>query len=584
MNCARSLFRRGIVSSNMLSCVVAITATMLFFVADRTHAQDLGDRINAHLDAGEFGVARELARAADNITIRDRWLGDVAAAQAIRGARRASVDTASLIDSDLSRSRVLSDIGTGPLGPGAGGGAAAADFDSLIELITTTVAPESWDEVGGPGTIDSFEGGVYVDGAGVLKLVLADSGSESLATVRNRAAASTGNTDVRKRSRLRKVSLNRLEKQVQLRQALGEDPDDIMKSMAGIYEIKYVLIYPDTGDVVIAGPADDWTINAEGRKVSASTGKPVLNLDDLVVCLRNAFTEGSRFGCSITPRKENLAATQRFLAESRLKGEAWRTKLRETLGKQDIEVYGVDPRSRVARVMVEADYRMKLVGMGLEDATAGVSSYLDMVELGADGKPPATDVVRWWFALNYDALTTVDSRDAFELRGQGVKVLSETELLTERGERVHTGKSDGPTREFAHSFTREFGKLAAKYPIYAELKNVFDLSLVAALLKAEDVPGQVGWHMTHFLGGENDLAYQIEYGLAAKEVDTIMNHRTVRAKRVIHTVVGVSGGVAVDTNQLVRRDKIKADTYGLMSADRRVSAPKTLPRDAWWWD
>jgi general secretion pathway protein D len=28
-----------------------------------------------------------------------------------------------------------------------------ADFDSLIEVITTTVRPQSWDEVGGPGSI-----------------------------------------------------------------------------------------------------------------------------------------------------------------------------------------------------------------------------------------------------------------------------------------------------------------------------------------------------------------------------------------------------------------------------------------------
>ena len=48
----------------------------------------------------------------------------------------------------------------GPMGfgPGAPGGGAQADFESLIELITTTIAPDSWDEVGGPGAIQEFEG------------------------------------------------------------------------------------------------------------------------------------------------------------------------------------------------------------------------------------------------------------------------------------------------------------------------------------------------------------------------------------------------------------------------------------------
>lgn len=43
-----------------------------------------------------------------------------------------------------------------PGSPGAAGGAALADFDTLIELITSTVEPDSWDTLGGPGAIESF--------------------------------------------------------------------------------------------------------------------------------------------------------------------------------------------------------------------------------------------------------------------------------------------------------------------------------------------------------------------------------------------------------------------------------------------
>ena len=43
-------------------------------------------------------------------------------------------------------------------GPGGLGGAASADFDSLIELITTTIKPDTWEEVGGSGAIQEFEG------------------------------------------------------------------------------------------------------------------------------------------------------------------------------------------------------------------------------------------------------------------------------------------------------------------------------------------------------------------------------------------------------------------------------------------
>ncbi|MGD0382783.1 MAG: hypothetical protein ABSA77_04615, partial [Thermoguttaceae bacterium] len=42
-------------------------------------------------------------------------------------------------------------------GPGGLGGGTQADFDSLINLITGTVKPQSWDNLGGPGSIESFE-------------------------------------------------------------------------------------------------------------------------------------------------------------------------------------------------------------------------------------------------------------------------------------------------------------------------------------------------------------------------------------------------------------------------------------------
>ncbi len=45
-----------------------------------------------------------------------------------------------------------------PFGPGGMGGGAQADFDTLIELIRSTVGPPTiWDDMGGQGTIEGFE-------------------------------------------------------------------------------------------------------------------------------------------------------------------------------------------------------------------------------------------------------------------------------------------------------------------------------------------------------------------------------------------------------------------------------------------
>jgi len=59
----------------------------------------------------------------------------------------------------LGGSGPRSGIGAPPagFGPGGLGGGANADFDSLIELITSTIQPTTWDTVGGSGSIAPFE-------------------------------------------------------------------------------------------------------------------------------------------------------------------------------------------------------------------------------------------------------------------------------------------------------------------------------------------------------------------------------------------------------------------------------------------
>ena len=174
---------------------------------------------------------------------------------------------------------------TKQVAPGARGGA-MADFTSLINLITTTVRPASWDDLGGPGTIESYRTGVHVDARGELRRVIQPVKSTGLAQSRVEALKANGNTDRRRTSELRKVSLTRLEKYVQLCLAAGHEPSDEMLNLAGLEKIKYVLVYPETGDLVLAGPASDWAKDAEGRLVSTASGRPILQLDDLVTVLR----------------------------------------------------------------------------------------------------------------------------------------------------------------------------------------------------------------------------------------------------------------------------------------------------------
>lgn len=546
----------------------------------------LEQQIARHLAAGEFGPAQALAAQETERGEQDRLYTRIAVAQASAGAKPGAFATVDHIHDDRARSRAYDEIARQGLATGgARGGATIQDFQPLIDLIQSTIAPSTWaDTQGGPGTAEPFLGGVLVDPRGLMKRISVPAG-ESLNALRAQASLVHNQTSARRPSALRKISLPRLEEHLQRLRAEGRGPDEAARCLAGIYRLRYLLVYPDTGDIVLAGPAGPWEFTSEGRIVNVDTGAPVLQLDDLLVLVRNARgDQAGQFGCSITPTRDGLTAVKSYAEEAAQKPlkpnqrEAWLQTLRERLGRQEIKVFGIDPRTRVARVIVEADYHMKLVGLGLAEGTLGVTNYLEALSANQDGALPSMDVLRWWFTLNYDAVQTNRERNAFELLGSGVKVLSENEMLSERGERIHTGKSQDLNAQFARSFTKHFDTLSVKYPVYAELRNVFDLAVFTSLVAAEDLPAKVDWRLPLF---DNPDQLPVAEGTAPQWVDSVINYRVVNRRQV---VAAISGGVSVDPRTLVKRDSVRVSDYGKMEANQAAAAPPDLPRGAWWWD
>lgn len=542
------------------------------------------DRIGRYVAAGEYGPALEAARGLSDSAARDHWLGRIAQAQAQSGARQAARHTLADIRAGRSLSETLDAVQRRPVR--AAGGAALADFDTLIDLITSTIAPTSWEDTGGAGVIQPFPTGVYVDATGLLKPLPESPDPDWLAATRREVIRDGGNRNPRVHSPLRKVSLVRLERELQVRRALGLPPDNAMSVLAGLHRLRFLFVFPETGDLVLAGPAGDWETDARGRVVNVDTRAPVWRLEDFVTVWRNAEQQNGQFGCAIRPSREGLAATKACVEAWQARPlrpgqrDQWLAEVRAALGKQRVEVWGIDARTNVARVLVEADYHMKLIGMGLEDGTLGVSSYLEAVRQAAPDSPPEMTVLRWWFTLNYEGIYATPQGDAFQFRGAGVKVLSENELLTATGERIHTGESEWLNRQFARSFTQHFDALAAKYPVYAELRNVFDMAIVAGLMCSHDLPGRLEWPMSHF---RDPQACPVPLGPLPQEVDSVINVIELSRKTLL---AGVSGGVAVDTRPLVRPDAVRVNQYGLMEAARGTAADQfdEAPQDAWWWD
>lgn len=472
------------------------------------------------------------------------------------------------------------------------GGGQDYDFDALMDLITSTVASETWAENGGgEAEIRPFVGGVYADAHGTLRRATTQTSLSSdergaltqdlqrLRTAsRDDLSRSRHSEDARQASTLRCVSLVRLEKEVARRIAHKEPLEEAMLTLAGLQRIEYVFLYPEEADIAIAGPAGDWRVSDERRLVAKETGQPVVRLDDLLTLLRR--DSRSPFGCSIDPRAEGLAKAQEYLAShsipaSKRGRDRWLKEVRECVGLQDLTYQGVTGDSRVACVLGEADYHMKLIGMGLADGAAGMESYLDSIKVRAGEAAPVMGAVRWWFGMHYTAIESTESGDAYQIVGAGVRVQSESEALAERGQRVRTGRSDEQAQAYAAAFTQAFPALCEKYPVYAELRNVFDLSLVAALLQTGDVMEQARWKPT-LLADPQRLP--LPRYKAPTTVETVANLREVNRRQVI---AGVSGGVWAQPVEVLERCARPSTEYSRLS-NHQGKLPEGV--EGWWWD
>src|SRR5205807_700593 len=147
-------------------------------------------------------------------------------------------------------------------------------------------------------------GGVYVDPQGMLHET-ASLSDDRLSKLRETGAAEAESSrQVSPASPMRKVSLRRLEQEVARLHDAGQPLPAEIRYLAGLTSVKYVFFYPDAPDAVLAGPAEGWEALDTGDVVARGCRRPVLQLDDLVVALRYAFTQhpaGSFLGCSIEP-------------------------------------------------------------------------------------------------------------------------------------------------------------------------------------------------------------------------------------------------------------------------------------------
>ncbi len=426
--------------------------------------------------------------------------------------------------------------------------------------------------------------GVFVDAEGVLRKQIFNDPGGRLTKERIDAQIAQLAPDIAKPSALRMISLNRLEKAVEGRIADGRHPSEEMLHLAGLTRVQYVFFYPETGDIVIAGPAEPWAKDLSGRARGAKSGRPIVELQDLIVALR-AYPPGVRdrgivVGCSIDPTAEGLSRMQNFLRQVGSRATPRDTQfivsgLQKSLGLQTVTVLGIEADTHMAQVLVEADYRMKLIGIGLEDPQIKLASY---VERASATQVSRNAMQRWYFVPNYECVRVSEDRLAMELVGDGVKLQGEDEVVNGDGQRLVANASPNlASKGFVEDFTRNYPKLADKSPVYAQLRNCIDLLVAAAYIQDSDYYGKSNWQASTF---RDESKVAVRTHNVPKHVETAVNSLW-KGNRLM-TPVG--GGVHIEPDQALASANLLQDEGGKVAEQRAKLSLKDLAPGQWWWD
>ncbi|HEV7226761.1 MAG TPA: DUF1598 domain-containing protein [Pirellulales bacterium] len=381
--------------------------------------------------------------------------------------------------------------------------------------------------------------------------------------------------DLNRPAELRKVSLRMLDEAIG--ECLRNDkplPDEITY-LAGLQRIEYVFVYPEQNDIVLAGYGEGWRVDERGNVVGLTTGRPVLLLDDLLVALRTAEPSArGGISCSIDPTKEGLVRLQE--AQQRFGGlgttpEAVAQSLERLLGPQIVTIQGVPAFSHFARVLLAADFRMKRLGMNFDRSPVkGLPSYLHMLK--SQSKTGSQNMLpRWWLTTDYEPLLTDGEGLTWQLRGPGVKAMSEDDFVDAQGGRTQSGKASPLAQKWADNMTAKYDELSIKEPIFGELRNCMDLAVVSALIVKERLAAKAGLSMGALL--DADALPADEY-LAPKQIDT----RASFIETGSNYIISASGGVAI--NAWGAADA-KETSDELAPVRSQVAEGRTK---TWWWN
>ena len=404
----------------------------------------------------------------------------------------------------------------------------------LFAVLNVFLTDHVFGQFAGGGLGAQAVGGISVDADGIVRTIEPQA-LESIAAQRKKILQENP-PQIGQRSDLQKVSLRRVLEDVQRAVTERELVSPEVLTLGGLEQIEYVFVDPDGHDLVLAGPSDEITVDENGIFVGATSGRPLLLLEDLVVALRSI--DAARMGgmrCSIDPTPEGIARLQEVLSSTKRMPNPQKIfrSMEEALGPQQVTVGGVPADTHFAQVLVAADYRMKRIGMGLESSEiAELPSYLSMVQAAAG----STILPRFWLEAQYSPIARDPDELGWKLTGGKMVCLTETDLLAREGMKRGSGQTDKNAARWCERMTAYYDDLASNKPVFRELMNCVDLAVVAALIDSRQLADRAGLDLSLL---KDTSSVQLSRYEVPKHVPTVAHGM----KRGSRWILSASGGV-----------------------------------------
>jgi hypothetical protein len=319
-------------------------------------------------------------------------------------------------------------------------------------------------------------------------------------------------------------------------------PDDV-RYLRGLTQLRYIVVDPARRDILLGGPLEPYDATNPLQPIGRQSRRPVCQWDDLVVVLRAGL--GRRavpFGCSIDPPPD---AVDRGLEVQRQNPNTSPVRLAqlvaEAMGPHQVRLFGIPADTRAAFVCVAADYRMKGFTLGIDPTPVpGAGMPVDATRAAGNG---------FWFEAAYGRLLVSPAGDIFELRGPRLSINAGALPFDPRG-------ATERALAWARAVSAGMDRFAAASPLFADLQNLADLALLAALMRRDRLPQTAGLDLTWLL----DETWQ-----PAK----VPTPRTARVRTNITAGSLVAGGVRVDAGAFADPANREVDSTGRLSSVRQ---------------